>query len=246
MKIREAVGADQQAVREIATASLTTSYGDIFDDEIIDAAVDDWYSQAAFDAYLADDEMEILLAVSDGEPVGFSQSHIVEEIDKGRILWIHVHPEHRGKGVAADLFEATKEHIHARGISQCTAVVLTEHDEGNQFYQSRGFEVIYTRTIEIAGDEQTENIYGEPGTELAELDPVKTAAGKEVYIDRHDTTLGSDAPFAVVYIEPDRTRRYGWFCTNCASLDNAMDSMGRIVCNDCDNRRKPTRWDAAY
>jgi hypothetical protein len=25
-----------------------------------------------------------------------------------------------------------------------------------------------------------------------------------------------------------------------------MDSMGRIVCNNCGNKRKATRWDASY
>jgi len=43
-----------------------------------------------------------------------------------------------------------------------------------------------------------------------------------------------------------RSDRYGYYCGNCDRLANAMDSMGRVECNECGNARKPTRWDAAY
>ncbi|MFB6211740.1 MAG: DUF5816 domain-containing protein, partial [Halobacteriales archaeon] len=35
-------------------------------------------------------------------------------------------------------------------------------------------------------------------------------------------------------------------CGNCETLNNAMDTMGRIVCNECGNTRKPEEWDAAH
>ena len=56
---------------------------------------------------------------------------------------------------------------------------------------------------------------------------------------------GSNGSFYAAY-ETDGETRYGWFCDNCQSLDVVMDSMGRIVCTNCDNGRKPTDWDAAY
>ena len=30
------------------------------------------------------------------------------------------------------------------------------------------------------------------------------------------------------------------------TIETAMDPMGRIVCNECGNRHRATRWDAAY
>ncbi|WP_245626069.1 DUF5816 domain-containing protein, partial [Haloparvum sedimenti] len=38
----------------------------------------------------------------------------------------------------------------------------------------------------------------------------------------------------------------GFYCGNCGSLDTAMDTMGRIECNECGNIRKPEEWDAAH
>ncbi|MFC7201624.1 DUF5816 domain-containing protein [Halospeciosus flavus] len=74
---------------------------------------------------------------------------------------------------------------------------------------------------------------------------VDTADGV-VYVAENEGDRGKKAPFLVVYRSRDREHRYGWFCTHCETLDNAMDSMGRIQCNVCGNLRKPEEWDAAH
>ena len=244
--IRPMEPADVDAVRRIARASLSASYSPLLAAETIESAVDEWYSPEAFDDYLDADEMLFLVATADGEVVGFSQSHVVEEIDKGRILWLHVDPAHRGHGVATGLFDRTREALRDRGISRITGLVLSGNEDGNRFYDEHGFELLYDRTIEIAGATHDENVYGEPGIEVDELEPAETADGREVFVDPDEWSRGTEDLFYAAYSAPDRTERYGWFCTACESTDNAMDAMGRIVCNRCGNRRKATRWDASY
>jgi hypothetical protein len=78
------------------------------------------------------------------------------------------------------------------------------------------------------------------------MDALTTPEGDEVYVAEDEGERGSEGPFLVVYRSPERERRYGWFCTNCERIDNAMDAMGRIQCNVCGNLRKPTEWDAAH
>lgn len=245
MEIRRLAPEDTASVRRIARTSLATSYSNLLSQETIMAAVEEWYSEEAFAEYLDSDEM-VFLVVDDDEIIGFSQSHVVENIGKGRILWLHIDPEHRGRGIATNLFEQTQAALKDRGITRLTGLVLADHEEGNQFYASRGFTTLYDRTITIAGEEYSENVYGAPGVEPSELELWVTPEGEDVFIDFEESTLGSDGPFNAVYGGPDRTRRYGWFCANCESVDNAMDSMGHIECNQCGNRRKATRWDAGY
>lgn len=72
-----------------------------------------------------------------------------------------------------------------------------------------------------------------------------TEDGDTVYVGR-EGDRGSKGPFLVAYRGPEGEERYGWFCTNCESVDTAMDSMGRVECNRCGNLRKPTEWDAAH
>ncbi len=69
--------------------------------------------------------------------------------------------------------------------------------------------------------------------------------GVTVYVGR-EGARGSKGPFLVAYESADGEERYGWFCTNCEGVDAAMDSMGRVECNQCGNLRKPTEWDAAH
>ncbi len=78
------------------------------------------------------------------------------------------------------------------------------------------------------------------------MQPRSTASGETVYVSETDGDTGSKGPFLVAYRSPDRAERYGWFCSNCESFDNAMDAMGRIQCNRCGNFRKATEWDAAH
>jgi hypothetical protein len=73
-----------------------------------------------------------------------------------------------------------------------------------------------------------------------------TPDGDTVYVSRSEGERGSKAPFFTAYRTPDGDQRYGYFCSNCQSFDNAMDAMGRIECNRCGNRRKATEWDAAH
>ncbi|WP_254278808.1 DUF5816 domain-containing protein [Haloarcula marina] len=70
--------------------------------------------------------------------------------------------------------------------------------------------------------------------------------GATLYVDRTDADIGTNGPFYVVYADADGERRWGYFCGNCETFDNAMDSMGRIRCNVCSNLRKPDEWDAAH
>jgi len=72
------------------------------------------------------------------------------------------------------------------------------------------------------------------------------AGGRTVYVDRGRTERGSKAPFYVTFVSESREDRFGYFCGSCETLDNAMDSMGRIECNVCGNFRKPDQWDAAH
>jgi len=70
--------------------------------------------------------------------------------------------------------------------------------------------------------------------------------GRELYVDREQRERGSKGPFFVVYSDSERDARWGYFCGNCETFNNAMDAMGRIQCNECSNVRKPDEWDAAH
>jgi hypothetical protein len=70
--------------------------------------------------------------------------------------------------------------------------------------------------------------------------------GRTLHVDREDGDTGTKGPFYVAYVDAERERRWGYFCGHCETFNNAMDSMGRIRCNDCSNLRKAEEWDAVH
>jgi ribosomal protein S18 acetylase RimI-like enzyme len=240
MNVRTATVEDAPAIRQIAQASMRASYS--LSPGTIEGAVDEWYDDDAL-ADRLDDEAELFLVAEDDEDgiVAFSESLFVD--DRGDILWIHVDPIYRGSGVGSELFDATRAGLIDRGASFVRGLVLADNAVGNDFYEREGFTKAGERTVDIDGDDYIENIYVDQ--EPAEM-TVEDETGRQLYVDRADSDRGSLGEFHVVFSDPDHTEKYGFHCGNCGALVTAMDSMGRMECDSCGNRRKPTRWDAAY
>ncbi|MFP9191740.1 GNAT family N-acetyltransferase [Natrialbaceae archaeon A-CW1-1] len=251
MEIREATADDSEAIRSVAHHSLSESYTHFLDEEIIDEAVDNWYGDDLGDE-LEHDETVVLVAEDDGEIIGFSQSEWLDETQGiGRIQWIHVDPAHRGDGLGVRLLVRTRDALLDAGAEQLQGAVLAGNEFGNEFYVAHGFELSGSRDLEVGSETHTENVYIESEGELESSEAWRAleaidAAGGTLYVSYGEPARGSKAPFYTVYEDADADERYGWFCGNCDATDVAMDSMGRVVCNECGNKRKATRWDASY
>lgn len=249
MEIREATTADADAIRSIARDSLSSTYTAFLDEETIDDAIDQWYGDSLADD-LDDDRVRFLIVERDGEVVAFSQSELVgQRANTGHLLWLHVHPDHRDGGTGVRLLVRTREALLEAGADGIRCFVLADNEGGNQFYREHGFERAGQREVEIGDETFTENVYVESDLEddgeWGAIDEL-TVDGETIYVSYGEAARGSRAPFYTAYKTTDRHDHYAWFCGNCDSIDNAMDAMGRIECNNCGNRRKATRWDSSY
>ena len=250
MDLRSATVADGDGIRRVARASLAASYTPALDDSVIDHAVENWYDEETLADVLADEERLLLVAVEDGEVAGFSQSTLAGKEDSvGAIQWLHVAPARRGHGVGAALLRETEAALLDRGATLLEGRVLVANEAGNEFYGRHGYERAGERELVIGEQTFTENTYARSPEGASPADMVEawtTEDGLEVFVAFDERERGSLGSFYPVYRSPDRERRWGWLCANCESFDNAMDTMGRIECNQCGNRRRPERWDAAY
>lgn len=91
------------------------------------------------------------------------------------------------------------------------------------------------------------------GDTTADLEPAaedrleaRDGPERTLYVAYDEAERGQKGPFLAAYASPAREGRWGYFCTNCETFDNAMDSMGRVQCNECSNYKKPDEWDAAH
>ncbi|MFB6184384.1 MAG: GNAT family N-acetyltransferase [Haloarculaceae archaeon] len=241
MNVRQAVLADRPAIRDVARRSLTHSYE--LDDAAIVHAIEEWYSEDRLATKLDDDHRLILVAEVDGQVVSFSESEFGNS-GGANVLWVHVDPAYRGQGIGPDLFDETERTLREMGATHLSASVLAHNEVGNEFYRERGFDLVDQYEVEIGDETYTENFYVEG--DASRMETVSLDDGTVVYVSHEETDTGSLGPFRVVYADVDGEEKYGYYCTNCETLANAMDAMGRIECNNCGNVRKPTRWDAAY
>ena len=250
MDIRPATGADVDAIREVARASLEASYGHAITETVLEAAVDRWYDREALEADVADSGTVFPVAVADGEVVGFAESYVVDRRERvGEIDWLHVHPDHRGEGIGARLLEHVEAELREKGVDRIEGAVLAANEAGAGFYEREGYERVDERLVDIGHDSFPEHRYRKAvseGVAVADAETVTTDDGRELHVALTETSRGSEGPFYTVYADPDHEERFGFRCGACGSLDVAGDTMERVVCNECGNRRKPARWDAAY
>lgn len=239
MEIREATADDGPAIRSIALRSMEASYS--LSPSTIESAIMQWYGVDSFAEKLADDEVLLLIAEVDGEPVAFSESALVDS--RGDLHWLHVAAMYRGEGIGQALYEETRHRLEEAGAETIRGLVLAMNKEGNRFWQDRGLTKVGEGTVEIDGTAFVENVYVDEAH--IELQPV-VVDGRELYVDRSDSERGSDGPFYTLYTDEERTNRYGFFCGACETPVTAMDSMGGLSCDECGNKMKPSRWDATY
>jgi len=70
-----------------------------------------------------------------------------------------------------------------------------------------------------------------------------------VFVAREEEESGTEAPFYVTYTDENHAERFGFYCSNCGSLNVSMDDMDRLECQNCENShasRSGESYDDSY
>lgn len=78
------------------------------------------------------------------------------------------------------------------------------------------------------------------------MDTTTSPDGITLYVNPNEHFRGTKGGFDVVYKTEEFQEPWGYRCSNCGTLNNAMDTLGRVVCNDCGNTKSADEWDAAH
>jgi len=254
MELRELRASDVAGVRAVARESMHESY-DFVGESTVDDLVERWYADDRVGEESADGTALWLVAEDDGDIAGFVQGGLLDtEPLAGELDWLHVAPAARGEGLGRQLLGRAQETFEKRDAGLLRGLVLAANETGVAFYEAQGFERVDEREAVIGEERYTEYVYETPldrtgGTdESAETAVVETVPGPagELFVSYSDGERGTEAPFYPAYRDREFDERHGWYCSNCESTATAMDSSGRIACENCDNARAATRWDNSY
>lgn len=257
-RICELTGSSMTAEYAMSPVDLQTIGEAVFDPEVLGQRLD------------TDETLAYVAELDDPEGIdedtlvaGYVEAGVTDD-GAGEVRWLHVDPERRGQGVGTALFEHVREELDDRNATPARALALADNTSSGKFFERFGFEQTDQRNVDYGGRESVEYVYTEGGDsvdgsapagatdEASPENPVADAPDSVTTDDGESLSVGDDhlqgteGGFLPTYKEGSSEERYGFYCVNCGSTNVSVDSMDRIDCADCANRRKPEEYDGSY
>jgi len=144
LTVREATLADLATINDIHVSSRRSAYRGQVSDQYLDvtmpaASREDW--QRKLPQLLAG-AGHVLIAQSDGEPVGFVAAFAPDDQASVYINNLHARPDRKGLGVGSALLAAVAQWARASGARAMHLKVLETNTPAIGFYESQGWRCI--------------------------------------------------------------------------------------------------------
>ena len=173
IEIRRAAVSDAAELHDVAARTFAlacppgTTQADV--DEFVAAQL----SVARFEEYLKNDLRVLLIAESDGEPVGYSMlvggpiadedvRRVVEQDGSVELSKFYVLQDRHGSGIARELMAATLEAAAATGASLCWLGVNQLNARAARFYEKHGFAVRGTKHFRVGAQWHDDHVRARP------------------------------------------------------------------------------------
>ncbi len=148
IRIREALGSDLNAVRDIAQKTWPAAYGNIISGAQIDYMLRLFYSDEKLNADLESGQ-KFLLAKHGGAYVGFAGiEHRWKDQPVTRIHKIYILPSQQGTGIGKLLMDEIRARALAAG-DRTLSLNVNRRNPARYFYDKLGFEIVESEDIDI-------------------------------------------------------------------------------------------------
>lgn len=160
--IRSAGESDMQPLSRLAIHTYVSAFGHTFSDADLAHHLHTRLSPHCFSRILAEDV--VLLADVEGRLVGYvefgapnitAQALSFQDGDQ-QLRRLYVHPEFQNRGIGTSLMDAALCHPRLKDAANIYLDVWEYNDGAQRFYKRYGFEVIGTRTFEVASGAATD------------------------------------------------------------------------------------------
>ncbi|HEX3287992.1 MAG TPA: GNAT family N-acetyltransferase [Mycobacterium sp.] len=116
-----------------------------------------------YEELLAKPDTLLLVALVDGEPVGYGLAHLFAVEDTwiedtwttgdriGEIESLSVLPQYRSSGLGSQLLERLEDHLHERGVDDLILGALAGNADAIRLYERRGYQPTWLYLSKFAG-----------------------------------------------------------------------------------------------
>lgn len=136
--IRAGTIEDIKAVQEIAHISWNDTYEGIIPSPVQKSFLDKSYSTPMMEMRLK--RTIVLMAVHEGEPIGFANFTKVDEDGDAELIAIYLKPDHQGIGYGKKLLHSGISYL--LDGNQLFVYVECENKKGRSFYEANGFKFV--------------------------------------------------------------------------------------------------------
>jgi ribosomal protein S18 acetylase RimI-like enzyme len=164
MQIRDATPDDADRVATVARASWHAAYDEVLGAATVDGVVDEWYDAESLESQISetdDTDAAFLVAVADGELVGFANGGPAREYDSDPdepdafLSRLYVHPDVWGKGHGSRLAGRLARRLDDAGYERVWLEVFEANERAYGFYEALGFEQVGAVTETFGGTDVT-------------------------------------------------------------------------------------------
>lgn len=148
---RKAVPQDSHALAVLKGRVWNTTYQGIYSDETL-RNYDVGKNQQIFDSIIANPDIDLYVAVDQGEIVGFiTCGKPFRPIDGYRqeVGLLYILQSHQRRGIGRALFALAREHVHAAGDAAFVVSVNRQNSRAIAFYRAMGGQVISTEQHQL-------------------------------------------------------------------------------------------------
>jgi len=149
--IREAKDDDAERLHELILAGLEDKTSEVYRENVDKFGIPEDYVRRAFSREalmeaVADEKQLFLVAVDDGNLVGFAQT-ILQDGSTAELDRIFLFPAHTGRGIGTQLLDKTLEILKKEGVIKLTVKAGRYEASARRFYEKNGFQIIEEVTV---------------------------------------------------------------------------------------------------
>jgi N-acetylglutamate synthase-like GNAT family acetyltransferase len=149
--IRKARVDDAERLHELVLVGLEDKTSEVYRENVAKFGIPEDYVRRAFSREalmeaVADEKQLFLVAVEDGNLVGFAQT-IRQDGSTAELDRIFLFPAYTGKGIGTQLLNRTLEVFKKEGIIKLTVKAGKGEASARRFYEKNGFQLVEEATV---------------------------------------------------------------------------------------------------